>query len=54
MRDHRIQSTIVGASRPEQLRESVGLATQEIPDALFDELETLTPDRSHWIGPQNR
>ncbi|NDL56860.1 aldo/keto reductase [Phytoactinopolyspora mesophila] len=52
MRDPRVHSTIVGVSGPEQLRQSLALASREIPATLFDELHALTPDRAHWIGPQ--
>ncbi|NEE01428.1 aldo/keto reductase [Phytoactinopolyspora halotolerans] len=54
MRDPRIHATIVGASRPEQLRRTLELAAQEIPDELFAELEELKPDRSYWLDAEGR
>lgn len=43
MRDPRITSTIVGMSRPERLRQTIELATVDIPGALWDEIGALEP-----------
>jgi D-threo-aldose 1-dehydrogenase len=43
LRDPRIVSTIVGLSQPERLAQTVALAQQPIPDALWAELATVTP-----------
>ncbi len=41
--DPRIDVTIVGMSRPERLRQTIELATTEIPDALWEEIKALPP-----------
>lgn len=46
LRDPRVYSTIVGMSRPERIAETVALATQSIPEALWPELEA-TADPQH-------
>lgn len=43
MRDPRVTSTIVGVSKPVRVLETIGWAQTAIPDALWDELATLTP-----------
>lgn len=48
-RDPRISSTVCGVVTPQQLDEAVAGAVAEIPDELWDELESLTPARSTWI-----
>jgi D-threo-aldose 1-dehydrogenase len=49
MREPRIHSTIVGASSLDRMRESLAWASEDIPDALWAELETLVPDASEWL-----
>jgi D-threo-aldose 1-dehydrogenase len=55
LRDPRIVSTVVGISRPERVRQTLELAAQEIPEALWDELETLAAPRGESladVGPE--
>lgn len=53
LRDPRITSTIVGMSRPERITQTVALAQQPIPDAIWPELdavgfETEDPESARW------
>jgi D-threo-aldose 1-dehydrogenase len=41
--DPRIDVTIVGMSRPERLRQTIELATIDIPPALWEEVDALAP-----------
>src|SRR5260221_917491 len=41
LRDARVTSTIVGITRPERLAETLKLAQQTIPDALWAELDSI-------------
>ena len=41
MRDPRIASTIVGVTKPERVEQTLGWASAEIPDAMWDELDAL-------------
>ena len=41
LRDPRIISTIVGFSQPERVAQTIRLATTDIPDALWEDLEAL-------------
>jgi D-threo-aldose 1-dehydrogenase len=43
LRDPRITVTIAGMSRPERIQESIGFASLEIPDALWEEIDALGP-----------
>lgn len=43
LRDPRIASTICGVTRPERVEQTLAWATADIPDALWQELEALTP-----------
>lgn len=43
LRDPRIASTICGVTRPERVEQTLAWATAEIPDQLWQELQTLTP-----------
>lgn len=43
MRDPRVGSTIVGVTKPERVAQSLEWATMEIVDAVWQELEGLTP-----------
>ena len=49
LRDERFASTIVGMSRPERVEQTLAAAAAELPDALFDELETLVPPAEAWL-----
>jgi D-threo-aldose 1-dehydrogenase len=44
-----VDSTIVGVSSPERVRETLDLAEIAIPDALWDELNTLAPAPDLWL-----
>jgi D-threo-aldose 1-dehydrogenase len=46
-----IDSTIVGVSSPERVRQTVDLATQPIDDGLWDELDRLSPPVERWLDP---
>ena len=43
LRDPRIVSTIVGASRPRRIEQTLVLASHQIPDEAWPELEAVTP-----------
>ena len=45
LRDPRIVSTIVGLTKPERLQQTVELAHYVIPDALWDALAAIQPER---------
>jgi D-threo-aldose 1-dehydrogenase len=38
-----VDSTVVGVSRPERVKDTIDLLSVEIPDALWEELEALAP-----------
>lgn len=44
-----VDSTIVGVSSPERVRETLDLAEISIPDALWDDLNTLAPAPNLWL-----
>ena len=53
LKDSRIVSTIVGASRPDRIEKTLVLAAFEIPDELWEELETvpsssIDPEVHRW------
>jgi D-threo-aldose 1-dehydrogenase len=48
-RDPRIASTVCGVVTPGQLDEAVANVQLEIPDALWDELESLRPSEAAWL-----
>jgi len=49
LRDERFAATIVGMSRPERVAQTLAAAAAPLPDALFDELETLVPPPATWL-----
>lgn len=49
LRDQRIASTIVGVTKVARVAETVAAASLELPDSLWDELETLTPAAENWL-----
>ena len=53
-RDPRVTSTIVGATRPQQIDDALAWARHPIPDVLWDELAALVPDQRVWLGPDGR
>jgi D-threo-aldose 1-dehydrogenase len=50
VRESRIHATVVGISAPERVGETLDLLKVSIPDALWTELEGLTPPPNLWIG----
>jgi D-threo-aldose 1-dehydrogenase len=46
-----VDSTVVGVSSPERVRESGELAVTPIPAALWEELDALVPDPALWLDP---
>ncbi|MBO3662103.1 aldo/keto reductase [Microbacterium stercoris] len=48
-RDPRMATTVVGMASPERVAPNVAAATAELPDALFEELEALTPPEDLWL-----
>ncbi|TDO51641.1 D-threo-aldose 1-dehydrogenase [Kribbella sp. VKM Ac-2527] len=46
-----VHSTVVGVSTPERVRQTAELATIDIPEELWDELEQLTPRSDLWLDP---
>jgi D-threo-aldose 1-dehydrogenase len=49
LREPRVHSTVVGVSTPERVGQAIRLAETEIPDELWEELETLVPAPQHWL-----
>jgi len=50
LRDALVTSTVVGMSRPERYDAALALAAHPVPDALWPELEALTPEPSEWLA----
>lgn len=53
-RDARIDSTIVGISKIRRIATTVDAATAELPDGLWDDLESLLPAPEHWLDAEDR
>lgn len=53
-RDPRVTSTIIGASRPQQIDDALAWARHPIPEDLWVELAALVPDQRVWLGPDGR
>ena len=49
LRDPRFATTVVGMSRPERVAATVSAAEQQLPDAIWDELEALLPPARVWL-----
>ncbi|MBD7917882.1 aldo/keto reductase [Cellulomonas sp. Sa3CUA2] len=49
LRDEQVASTVVGMSRPERVAQTLAAAAADLPDELFDELETLVPPSGTWL-----
>ncbi|SEQ97193.1 aldo/keto reductase [Microlunatus flavus] len=49
LRDPRVDSTVVGVSRPDRLASLLEQAVEPLPDALWEELAELRPSPEHWI-----
>jgi D-threo-aldose 1-dehydrogenase len=50
MRAPFVDATIVGVSSPERVAQTLDYASQDIPDALWAELETMVPSSEYWLG----
>ena len=46
-----VDSTVVGVSSPERVRQTLDLAGAPIPEELWAELEALVPDPRLWLDP---
>lgn len=44
-----VDATVVGVSAPERVTQTVELATRELPDELWPELESLVPPAELWL-----
>jgi D-threo-aldose 1-dehydrogenase len=51
LRDPRIQSTIIGMTRPERVQQAVDDALTPVPDALWDELTPMIAEYNATHGP---
>ncbi len=49
LRDERVDSTVVGISRPERLQQLLQLATRPIPDDVFLELDAFAGSPQEWL-----
>ena len=49
LRDPRFASTVVGMSKPGRIADTLAAASQDLPDALWDELEALLPPERVWL-----
>jgi D-threo-aldose 1-dehydrogenase len=47
-----IDSTVLGVSSPSRVASSLELAGVPVPDALWDELDALTPPSDIWLDPR--
>ncbi|WKK73236.1 aldo/keto reductase [Rathayibacter oskolensis] len=48
-RQERIGSTVIGISRIERIAPTLAAAQADLPDAFWDELESLVPSAEHWL-----
>ena len=48
-RDPRIHSTVVGISKPERIAPTLAAAEADLPEALWDDLESLLPEPRYWL-----
>lgn len=51
LRDERVDSTIVGISKPERLASTLRSAAESLPSELWDELAEPLPPPSAWLDP---
>ena len=49
LRDARIDTTVVGLSTAQQVKDTLRLSAIPIPDALWPQLEELRPPPAYWI-----
>ena len=50
LREPRVASTVVGVSEPSRIGEICGLMSEQIPDDLWAELDSLSPGLGHWLN----
>jgi D-threo-aldose 1-dehydrogenase len=50
LRDPRVTSTVIGFTNPSRISETIRLGEHPIPQALWDELESLTPPAEVWLN----
>jgi D-threo-aldose 1-dehydrogenase len=50
MRDPRVASTLIGITKSERVQQTLAWASREIPEDLWDELNSLTPPSAVWLG----
>ena len=46
-----VDSTVVGVSSPQRVAETLDLAAVPVPEALWEELDTLVPNPTLWLDP---
>ena len=44
-----VDSTVVGVSSPERIQQTMDLATVDVPDALWEELDEFVPPEGSWL-----
>jgi len=49
VRDDRFATTVVGLSRPERIAQTLAATSAQLPDDLWDELESLLPPERVWL-----
>jgi D-threo-aldose 1-dehydrogenase len=49
LRDPRITATVTGFTKQSTLARTLDAAEVELPDAFWEELESLVPDPGHWL-----
>ncbi|GAA2725380.1 aldo/keto reductase [Cellulomonas aerilata] len=49
LRDDRFGATVVGMGAPSRVADTLAAAAHPVPDALWDELESLLPPRHVWL-----
>jgi D-threo-aldose 1-dehydrogenase len=52
LREPRIHSTVVGISKPSRLAALLDAVDTDLPQALWDELETLVPTPENWLDAE--
>lgn len=50
VREPRVTSTVVGVSEPERIGEITALMSEQIPDDLWAELDSLAPGPESWLN----
>lgn len=49
LRDPRIHMSVVGISKPERIQPLLESVNTELPEQFWNAVESLVPDRSHWL-----